>query len=204
MSPGSLVEILEADLGSGDHRLAPGAHFAVGSVVGAVELGVALAQQPEGVLVVAEPQVQAVFLDATVRAAARAPLPPSRQPRWYTVIVSNSVAAIPARSARGRGHTRHPAAEDGDAPLAAAHTSDAITAGRVDVGRRRVLLDAAQCGFDQRIGRHALQRVQVERDAELEWPGALLAGEMQRRAQRSPPEGRVGSRYATRRIVSAS
>ena len=75
---------------------------AAGSVRRPVELGVALAQQPEGVLVVAEPQVQPVLLDPAVRTAAarslaaEAPAPLVDGDRLELVLAS------PARSAATR------------------------------------------------------------------------------------------------------
>ena len=68
------VAVLEPDLLRGPHRLAPRAdrRARVGSL--AVELRVHLAQEPEGVLVVAEPEVEPVLLDAAVHAPAARPL----------------------------------------------------------------------------------------------------------------------------------
>ena len=48
----------------------------------ASELLVGVAHQPEGVVVEAEPDVQAVLLDPLRPPAGRWPLPPTRQPSW--------------------------------------------------------------------------------------------------------------------------
>ena len=65
-----------------DHRLVPGVdgHRRVGG--SPVELGVALAQHRECVLIAAQPDVQAVFFDPPVLTSAGGPLAPSRHPRW--------------------------------------------------------------------------------------------------------------------------
>ena len=72
--PTVAAAILEADRPRREHRVAPGLDRRRGIGRRPVELGVALAQQAEGVLVVAQPEVQAVFLDPAVRPPAAGPL----------------------------------------------------------------------------------------------------------------------------------
>src|SRR5208282_4437845 len=79
---------------------------------GAVELGVALAQEAEGVLVVAQPKVQSVLLDAPVRPPAAGPLatePPAPLVNGYRLeLLLPAGLAEPPRSREAS----HPGAED--------------------------------------------------------------------------------------------
>ncbi len=103
----------------GEEGVAPVGDRAVGGV--APELLVALAHQPEGVLVVAQPEMQPVLLDAVGRAAAGGPL--AAQPP--ALLVDRDPVAAPVLGPgelEGGGDPRAAAADDGDLDRpAAAH-----------------------------------------------------------------------------------
>ena len=115
MAPLVAVEVLEPEARGRDHRVLPGLEARVRVGGRAVELAVALAQEPERVVVRAEPEVQAVLLDppgGTAAAGSLAPEPPAplvHRDRLEPVAPSG-LAQPPGR--RHRGHT---AAEHGDA-----------------------------------------------------------------------------------------
>jgi hypothetical protein len=124
LGPGA---ILEADVGRRLDGVAPGQDRCARVGAGPVQLGVALAQEPEGVLVEPEPDVQPVLLDpavATAAAGTLAPEPPSS-------LVDDDAVEAPAPAGlteppRG-GEPAHPATEDGD-PGTAVHEAAATTA----------------------------------------------------------------------------
>ena len=114
--PAVRAAILEPDGPGRQQRLAPRPDRRLRVGRRAVELLVALAQQPEGVLVVAEPEVQAVLLDAAVHAAAARAL--AAEPPAALVDGDRLDLLLPARLAQPPGGRQpgHAAAEDGDAP----------------------------------------------------------------------------------------
>src|SRR5690606_13579754 len=114
-------------------RVAPGADRAGGVGPVAVELGIHLAQDPEGGVVVAEEHVQAVLLDAAMvspaaRTLATQPPPPLVDGDGVQTIPPGTRAELPRRR-----EPRHASAED-HYPVAA-HTQPASnwSAARVSV-----------------------------------------------------------------------
>src|SRR5262249_10840816 len=113
VAPALESAVLETDRTRGEHRLAPGLDRRRRIGRRAVERAVALAQQPERVLVVAQPEVQAVLLDPPVPPpAARALATEAPAPLVHGDRVELLLPARLAETPR-RGEARHPAAKDG-------------------------------------------------------------------------------------------
>src|SRR5579871_1305222 len=108
------MEVFEADVAGRDERVPPGQDWTIRVRFRPVQFAVALAHEPERVLVVAEPDVQAVFFDAAVTASAARTL--AAQAPASLIHRDALVARFPPRFAQAprRGQTCHPTAEDGD------------------------------------------------------------------------------------------
>ena len=187
----------------GEERVAPGLDRRRRIGVRAIELGVALAQEAEGVLVVAQPQVQAVLLDPAVRAAAAGPL--AAEPPSALVHRDRLQLVAPARLAEAprRRQAGHAAAEDGDAGRAPAHRGvEHASARLVELAGRVACVEGGDRALEQRARLRAEEVVQVERDPQLEGARRLDAGELEGGAQLPRPRRRGRARGGPRAASS--
>ena len=119
MLPAMAGPLLDPDPPGRTERVPPGRDRGVRIGPGAVEVVIHLADQPEGVVVVAQPDMQAMLLDAPVHPASARPLAAELPARLVDGDLELAGLVVSAQSPR-RGQTGHPAAEHRDlADLAA-------------------------------------------------------------------------------------
>src|SRR5262249_41786999 len=122
--------VLYADDAGPEEGVVKGADGALGVGLRSVELVVHLVHQPEGVVVVAEPDVQPVLLDTPVHAAAARPL--AAEPSAPLVDGDALEVFTPTRPAQlpRRGEPRHPTPDNDDlARLGHGQSTRSITVG---------------------------------------------------------------------------
>ena len=158
--PVAAEPIGQSQIVAGNQRLIPGFDRRGGIGCGAVDFGVALAEYPERVLVVSEPNMQPVFFDASVWAAAGCTLP-AEPPA--TLVDGDGVEAIaPARFAQSPGGAQpgHATAEDGDLASRPAHPSSvrartrsgqSLSAGNLLIASVKAALDDSPCSSKSSI-----------------------------------------------------